>query len=117
MQKKPIIQMNHHERLCRPWMRSHAEALIALEIILLHSCQSWEKETHLLIRVHAGKSPRVAGLTTLAGDLRNLFLGPIGEVARVGVGGAAGLVVFVILWCFCVREIGEAYYFCRSTRR
>lgn len=42
---------------------------------------------YLLILVHGGESARVAGLATLAGDVFDFFLGAVGEVAGVGVGG------------------------------
>ena len=42
---------------------------------------------YLLVLVHGGKSTRVAGLATLTGDVLDFFLGAVGEVAGVGVGG------------------------------
>ncbi len=41
--------------------------------------------TNLLVRVHAGEAAGVAGLAALGGSLLDLFLGAVGEVARVGV--------------------------------
>jgi len=41
--------------------------------------------TYDLFLRHASEATGVGGLATLAGDLLNLFLGTVGEVAWVGV--------------------------------
>ena len=40
--------------------------------------------TYLLVRIHRGKAA-LAGLTSLGGNLLDLFLGAVGEVAGVRV--------------------------------
>ena len=42
-------------------------------------------ETYDLLLGHASEAPGVGGLTTLASDLLDLFLGTVGKVAWVGV--------------------------------